>query len=211
MAIHDAHPSLHHAVLRLLPRGEAAASGEGARLRGDRRRLRSREARRDDRPRARAGAPCRRSSSTGAMWEAMTSLPCSSARASSTTGWPIANAPVETLADAERDMSASRRTSASAPRWCSSARAAPLPPICERAEALIRRAAQAGAVYVQTPENTAIMELEPKLRARSGRDRGEQRPAQAAPRACRGARHFSSYRLARHQARSRPASPTAPI
>jgi deaminated glutathione amidase len=32
-----------------------------------------------------------------------------------------------------------------------------------KAEALIRRAAQGGAVYVQTPENTAIMELEPKL------------------------------------------------
>jgi predicted amidohydrolase len=31
------------------------------------------------------------------------------------------------------------------------------------AEALIRRAASAGAVYVQTPENTAIMELEPEL------------------------------------------------
>jgi len=33
----------------------------------------------------------------------------------------------------------------------------------QKAEALIRRAAQGGAVYVQTPENTAIMELEPKL------------------------------------------------
>ncbi len=32
-----------------------------------------------------------------------------------------------------------------------------------KAEALIRRAAQGGAVYVQTPENTAIMELEPGL------------------------------------------------
>jgi len=32
----------------------------------------------------------------------------------------------------------------------------------ESAEALIRRAAQAGAAYVQTPENTALMELEPK-------------------------------------------------
>jgi deaminated glutathione amidase len=32
-----------------------------------------------------------------------------------------------------------------------------------QAEALIRRAAQGGAVYVQTPENTAIMELEPRL------------------------------------------------
>ncbi|MEX1061427.1 MAG: carbon-nitrogen hydrolase family protein [Methyloceanibacter sp.] len=33
----------------------------------------------------------------------------------------------------------------------------------ERAEALVRRAAQGGAVYVQTPENTAIMELNPEL------------------------------------------------
>ncbi len=31
------------------------------------------------------------------------------------------------------------------------------------AEALIRRAAQGGAVYVQTPENTAMMELKPEL------------------------------------------------
>lgn len=33
----------------------------------------------------------------------------------------------------------------------------------DRAEALIRRAAQGGARYVQTPENTAFMELAPKL------------------------------------------------
>jgi len=33
----------------------------------------------------------------------------------------------------------------------------------DRAEALIRRAARGGAHYVQTPENTAFMELEPKL------------------------------------------------
>jgi predicted amidohydrolase len=33
----------------------------------------------------------------------------------------------------------------------------------DRAETLIRRAAQGGALYVQTPENTAYMELEPKL------------------------------------------------
>ena len=33
----------------------------------------------------------------------------------------------------------------------------------DRAETLIRRAAQGGARYVQTPENTAFMELEPEL------------------------------------------------
>jgi predicted amidohydrolase len=33
----------------------------------------------------------------------------------------------------------------------------------DRAEALIRRAAKGGAAYVQTPENTAFMELEPEL------------------------------------------------
>ena len=33
----------------------------------------------------------------------------------------------------------------------------------EMAERLIRRAAQGGAIYVQTPENTAIMELKPEL------------------------------------------------
>lgn len=35
-------------------------------------------------------------------------------------------------------------------------------PNMEMVEALVRRAAQGGAVYVQTPENTAIMELEPE-------------------------------------------------
>jgi predicted amidohydrolase len=33
----------------------------------------------------------------------------------------------------------------------------------DKAEALIKRAAQGGATYVQTPENTALMELEPAL------------------------------------------------
>jgi predicted amidohydrolase len=33
----------------------------------------------------------------------------------------------------------------------------------QNAEALIRRAAQGGAAYVQTPENTAMMELKPEL------------------------------------------------
>ncbi|MGB3021499.1 MAG: carbon-nitrogen hydrolase family protein [Methyloceanibacter sp.] len=36
-------------------------------------------------------------------------------------------------------------------------------PNLEMAEALIRRAAASGAQYVQTPENTAIMEIEPEL------------------------------------------------
>jgi predicted amidohydrolase len=38
-----------------------------------------------------------------------------------------------------------------------------IPDNLARAEALIRRAAEGGAAYVQTPENTALMELEPKL------------------------------------------------
>lgn len=37
-----------------------------------------------------------------------------------------------------------------------------VPPNLEMAETLIRRAAKGGACYVQTPENTAIMELEPE-------------------------------------------------
>ena len=36
------------------------------------------------------------------------------------------------------------------------------------AERLIREAAKGGAVYIQTPENTAIMELEPELSAFGG-------------------------------------------
>ena len=36
-------------------------------------------------------------------------------------------------------------------------------PNLDKAEALIRRAAKGGAVYVQTPENTGLMELKPEL------------------------------------------------
>lgn len=36
-------------------------------------------------------------------------------------------------------------------------------PNLDQAEALVRRAAKGGAHYVQTPENTALMELEPEL------------------------------------------------
>ncbi len=36
-------------------------------------------------------------------------------------------------------------------------------PNLDQAEALIRRAAKGGAVYVQTPENTGLMELKPEL------------------------------------------------
>jgi predicted amidohydrolase len=37
-----------------------------------------------------------------------------------------------------------------------------IPPNLDQAEALIRQAAKGGADYVQTPENTALMELEPE-------------------------------------------------
>ena len=43
----------------------------------------------------------------------------------------------------------------------------------ERAEALVRRAARGGAVYVQTPENTAIMELKPELVLRAAQTEDE--------------------------------------
>ncbi|HKZ95886.1 MAG TPA: carbon-nitrogen hydrolase family protein [Hyphomicrobiaceae bacterium] len=43
----------------------------------------------------------------------------------------------------------------------------------ERAEALVRRAAQGGAVYVQTPENTAVMELKPELVLRAAQTEDE--------------------------------------
>ncbi len=46
----------------------------------------------------------------------------------------------------------------------------------EQAEALIRRAAQGGAVYVQTPENTAIMELKPELVLEAAQTEGESVP-----------------------------------
>jgi len=94
----------------------------------------------------------------------------------------------------------------------------------ERAEALVRRAAQGGAVYVQTPENTAVMELKPELVLRAAQTEDEsvalaklralaaelgiflhigslKRCAREAPSARRRARHFSPYRLACHQGR----------
>ena len=46
-------------------------------------------------------------------------------------------------------------------------------PNLEMAEALIRRAAQGGAVYVQTPENTALMELEPALTIKAAQSEDE--------------------------------------
>jgi predicted amidohydrolase len=46
-------------------------------------------------------------------------------------------------------------------------------PNLEFAEALIRRAAQGGAVYVQTPENTALMELDPVLTIKAAQSEKE--------------------------------------
>ena len=46
----------------------------------------------------------------------------------------------------------------------------------ERAEALVRRAAQGGALYVQTPENTAIMELKPALVLEAAQSEEESAP-----------------------------------
>jgi len=51
-----------------------------------------------------------------------------------------------------------------------------IPPNLDRAEALIRRAARGGAQYVQTPENTALMELEPKLVLAQVRPEAESEP-----------------------------------
>lgn len=44
------------------------------------------------------------------------------------------------------------------------------------AEALIREAAKGGATYIQTPENTALMELEPDLVRSQVQPEGESRP-----------------------------------
>ncbi len=44
------------------------------------------------------------------------------------------------------------------------------------AEALIREAARGGADYIQTPENTALMELEPELVQRQAQPEPESRP-----------------------------------
>ena len=43
----------------------------------------------------------------------------------------------------------------------------------QRTEALIRRASQGGAAYVQTPENTAVMELNPELVLRAAQTEDE--------------------------------------
>ncbi len=49
-------------------------------------------------------------------------------------------------------------------------------PNLDTAEALIRRAAKGGAVYVQTPENTAIMELKPELVLAAAETEGKSAP-----------------------------------
>jgi deaminated glutathione amidase len=49
-------------------------------------------------------------------------------------------------------------------------------PNLDMAEALIRRAAKGGAAYVQTPENTAIMELRPELVIAASETEGKSAP-----------------------------------
>jgi deaminated glutathione amidase len=49
-------------------------------------------------------------------------------------------------------------------------------PNLDMAEALIRRAAKGGAAYVQTPENTAIMELKPELVIAASEAEGKSAP-----------------------------------
>jgi predicted amidohydrolase len=49
-------------------------------------------------------------------------------------------------------------------------------PNLEKAEALIRRAARGGAQYVQTPENTGIMELKPELVLAVAESEGKSAP-----------------------------------
>jgi deaminated glutathione amidase len=46
----------------------------------------------------------------------------------------------------------------------------------DKAEALVRRAAKGGAQYVQTPENTGIMELEPELVLAAAESEGKSAP-----------------------------------
>ena len=73
-------------------------------------------------------------------------------------------------------------------------------PNMEMAEALIRRAAKGGADYVQTPENTAIMEMETE-RLFAELDVEEKACRSAAPGARQGAWHLAACRLARHETR----------
>jgi predicted amidohydrolase len=49
-------------------------------------------------------------------------------------------------------------------------------PNLDKAEALIRRAAKGGAQYVQTPENTGIMELKPELVLAAAESEGKSAP-----------------------------------
>jgi predicted amidohydrolase len=49
-------------------------------------------------------------------------------------------------------------------------------PNLDMAEALIRRAAKGGAAYVQTPENTAVMELKPELVLAAAESEGKSVP-----------------------------------
>lgn len=49
-------------------------------------------------------------------------------------------------------------------------------PNLDKAEALVRRAAKGGAQYVQTPENTGIMELKPELMLAAAESEGKSAP-----------------------------------
>jgi deaminated glutathione amidase len=49
-------------------------------------------------------------------------------------------------------------------------------PNLDKAEALVRRAAKGGAQYVQTPENTGIMELKPELVLAAAESEGKSAP-----------------------------------
>jgi deaminated glutathione amidase len=49
-------------------------------------------------------------------------------------------------------------------------------PNLDKAEALVRRAAKGGAQYVQTPENTGIMELKPELVLATAESEGKSAP-----------------------------------
>ena len=49
-------------------------------------------------------------------------------------------------------------------------------PNLDKAEELIRRAAKGGAIYVQTPENTGLMEVKPELVVEAAESEGKNAP-----------------------------------
>ena len=180
---HEAGHHLHHAVLRLLPGGEAAA-----------RQARASPSRRSTSPPTRSGGPrwcsappggarCRRSSSARRTSAASTDIAALDRAGGSTGCWPGLTAVRAALV-----------------QLCSGDDPAANLPVTE---ALVREAAAGGAALVLTPECTNLVSRQPRPAAGGAGDRGRGRDAGAAARGGGRARDLAAARVALPEDRRR--------